>query len=298
MVVLSHYTDIGGLEGIAKNQSIRATDFMSLNDPSEYMYAYSAIANAAVAVCVSSMPPELPIDKIKLFQLAPQEFKPEIQRTLSKVAIYVTSFGLGWNDYENEEGIRTLWRTYTNYTGYCLQFEQSKIMNLLRLESEVYNYRGIRVCDVKYGINENEPEFIWLKHQFSLNLRSKLAVLTGHQSLRSGLEEAVPFIQIDPRLTLFCCTHKDPSWCDEREVRVLAMPEEQAMSRPFVGIALTKPVHTDCKSRRYIAFGETLRLGFIPHRVLGGLESQKSIEEVKAPFNASPDVHKSNMHPV
>lgn len=57
--MLSHYTSERGFIGIVRSQGLRATDFLSLNDQSEYVYAFQAIHRAALDLIIEKIPTDL-----------------------------------------------------------------------------------------------------------------------------------------------------------------------------------------------------------------------------------------------
>ncbi len=51
MTLLSHYTSEAGLIGVVRSQSLWATDFLSLNDATEFVFALRRLYDEALAGC-------------------------------------------------------------------------------------------------------------------------------------------------------------------------------------------------------------------------------------------------------
>lgn len=56
MTLLSHYTTRAGLEGIAQTKAFWATNFLRLNDNSEFFYGWQHIIHSAYKMVMSQIP--------------------------------------------------------------------------------------------------------------------------------------------------------------------------------------------------------------------------------------------------
>ena len=77
----------------------------------------------------------------------------------------------------------------------------------------------------------------------------------------------------------FCGEYKDPSFIDEREIRILAYPSRESFSRPLIGLATRKPIyhptHPDL-IKKFITLGEDWFPGLMPRRILIGPKANLS----------------------
>jgi hypothetical protein len=58
-MILSHYTDRNGLEGIAQSKAFWATNFLNVNDTTEYFFAWKRIIRHALGEMLSQLPDDL-----------------------------------------------------------------------------------------------------------------------------------------------------------------------------------------------------------------------------------------------
>lgn len=295
---LSHYTTRAGLEGIAQTKSFWATNFLDVNDKAEFVYALKVLMVDAVTLALKKVPPE--------FKRVEHDMDGEAQRLIAELKtsftsndgyghLYMTSFARAANEDQDRRGILSLWRHYTNYEGYCLQFERTDVEHLLRLDSWKANYVSGGLTEVKYGVDKETQSYRELRHQVE-------------QSIILQLIRAMPDIRIEPewqkmwadsylmrRLVEFCATHKDPCFVDEREVRIFGYPAERAEARVFTGIAARKEICKTASGKRYIVFGEHWKPGIEPRRIIIGPHASRDIESIKAMFANPPEIAFANM---
>lgn len=298
MTLLSHYTNRAGFEGIAKSKAFWATNFMDLNDSSEFFYGWNFINRAAASMVMELIPSE----KLRVgFQVedfckdSTTHIKQLFQSMNGYSNLYVVSFARGKNEDHNARGIRTLWELYNGHKGYCLQFDQKDLKRILELESSRASYEWVGMADVKYGIDQSENSFQDLCSQ-----------LSQHYLLQ--IVRAIPDIQVEPKidrmwassyfnrkLLEFCATHKDPCFEDEREMRIYAYPSSKTEARVFTGIAFKKTIRTTPNGKKYIIVGEGWTPGISPKRVIIGTKADLNISSILGNYNPHPQVALSNM---
>lgn len=297
--MLSHYTDIHGLKGITESQSVRATDFLALNDSSEMVFAMEAIFRAAATEVLKKIPADIR-DKNKsddhLFSQFPEYLRQikEMLRGNDYETLYITSFARGKTAEENNRGILTLWDRYTETRGYCLQFDIEKIRRLLESERTYNNYAMLELAEVNYGIDKNSPEFREIVEQVALLLQIGLAKAYNDPRLEPDMsrKKAEPYVV--RKFLGFCALHKDPSFADEREIRIFAFVHPATQPRIFTGLARAKMIHRKPSGARFIFIGEHIRPGLIPARIIVGPNAEKSIADIQ-PFAPSAQVYKSDI---
>ena len=105
--LLSHYTNMAGLEGIAKTQTIRATRYLTLNDKLEYEFAWKQLLDAAQNYALDLLPEDLRgiarnigLPKVLQNQLLDRSSESSYGH------LYVTSFALSDDKYD-ETRLRT-----------------------------------------------------------------------------------------------------------------------------------------------------------------------------------------------
>jgi hypothetical protein len=182
--LLSHYTTEAGLLGIAKSKNSWATNFLSLNDTSEYFYAWAAIQTHAVKKVIEKIPPQrnAGLDPDTYAAGVNKKFRAAVAAMDGYGALYVTAFARADKEDHSKRGILTLWDRYTGHKGFCLQFSRAQIEHLVQTEATFFNYGLIEVADVKYGIDENSRDFQDLSYQMQLRMRLELARVTGDAS--------------------------------------------------------------------------------------------------------------------
>ncbi len=304
MTLLSHYTSRVGLFGIVRSQSFWASEFVSLNDSSEFQYAFLAIYERALGAAIERIPTELR-DKTVTFESLKSQFPILSQQINQEIAggdgfgsLYVTSFARGKNKNEDERGILTLWDRYTRCEGYCLQFDQDNVERIVAHELDRHTYEWIELATVKYVIDPMEPDFCELVEQMSLKLGRILYESCGDSRVLSGLGRIIPDSSFGRKLLSYCGTHKDPAFSDEREVRILASPAGKAESRFLTGVATRKGIQNRSslgEPTRYIEIGNNLLPGFVPSRILIGPKAQMTINDVWNLYPGMPEVRRSDI---
>ena len=159
MTLLSHYTDRAGLEGIAKSQAFRATNFMDLDDTSEFFYAWKHLQSDALETAIGSIPKDLRRqgpDIDRAINDAAMQLKGSLRNTAGYSQLYVTSFACGTTPDHDRREMLTLWRIYTQSRGYCLQFDYAHVRRMLDLEIQSSSFEVAGLAAVTYGVNNDE----------------------------------------------------------------------------------------------------------------------------------------------
>jgi len=256
------------------------------------MYGMRAIFDAALSIIIPKIPPELrnSLPDNHVHGLIPQfieAIKTRIKDGDPYDTFYVTSFAQGRNEHEEDNGILTLWRAYTQTAGYCLQYNRNAIESLLHTEQLIYSYGILQLADVVYGIDQDDAEFKYLAQQYATILLIELAKATGDSRFMDGMPMPHPQGQVVARLLLFCGKHKHPSFIDEREVRIFAFPLNKVIPQ-FFRPTLSKPVHTNPDTgHKYLNIGENRSPALRPERVIIGPNADLEESAVKALFPES-----------
>jgi hypothetical protein len=273
---LSHYTNERGLCGIVRSQSLRATDFLALNDETEFVYATQALWEEALEKTLPKIPADLRnttknLDHLRsLIPDSIETLKKQIEEGDGYGSLYVTSFARGRNDDQDERGILTLWQRYGDYEGYCLQFKIEDIRRIVTHERTYYSYAWIELAEVIYGVDRGNFQFKELVEQTSLRLLRHLFYETKDRRFTYGLEKIRPDSSFLQELVSFCGKHKDPAFEDEREMRIFVCPVNATEGRIFTGLATPKTIYQPRHGARYVVFGETVLPGAIPQRIIIG----------------------------
>lgn len=303
MKIVSHYTNDRGIFGIIRSQSLRATDFLSLNDKVEFVYALSEIVNKALAMSVSQVPEDMlkkdvesELSKLTI-NLLKDNIRTQIKNSDGYGGLYVTSFACGKTEDEDERGILTLWDRYTKNEGYCIQFDLENIARIVDFERERNSYALIKVSEIIYGVDENSEEFNWLVEQYCYRLLIFASKSRPDLNLNIDMSRVAVEGVFLLRLLDFCGRHKDPAFSDEREVRILAYPENHNQNRALIGIAFKKKIHQydNLSSKKYIIIGENRAPGIIPNRILTGPKNNTSLQIIYDLYPPCPLIRKSDI---
>lgn len=299
-LLLSHYTDREGLEGIAETGTLRATDFLYLKDTSEFFYGFRHINEVAQEMVMELIPAEkkrTTYDIKSAFDNAANQLKQSLRSTNGYGHLYVTSFARGKTEDEDKRGIRTLWELYAghNHSGYCLQFDQDDVQRMLRLEAERCNYQQVGMHEVKYGADKDERDFQDLCFQLAQQILVQIFDARPDIHVEPEWEQMWPSGEFHSKLMRYCATHKDPCFVDEREVRIFAYPSPSADPRVFTGTAAKKRVRMPSPGKRYIVLGENWKPGIVPRRVIIGTKANRDVASVLARCSPAPEVTFADM---
>ncbi len=298
MSVLSHYTKRAGLVGILSSGTLWATNFLDLEDTSEFFYAFDLLCRDAFHYAMSQIPNELKLPNHNL-DAAFDALKSDLVNSLKSQdgygQLYVVSLARGTTPDHEQRGIFTLWDRYTKHEGYCLQFSEQHIREKLKSELSKGSYAWAGLKRVTYGVDTSEPEFRALSFQLGETMLLQAARATGYSNIPIQFQSHWAQTYLVRRLLDYCATRKDPCFADEREVRIFAYPAEQAVARVFTGVAYRKQIRVGPTGRRYVAIGEHWRPGIAPQRIIVGARADFEITPLLAVHGLDIEVSKSNL---
>lgn len=299
MTMLSHYTSRAGLEGILDTETLWATNFLELNDNSEFFFAWEALQRNAAAYLKARIPDDLKQGGDAV-DATLARLTAEVRTSFASSApnsghLYITSFARAGNEDQERRGILTLWDRYTKFEGYCLQFPRRAIEHALELELMKGSYSWAGLAEVTYGLDETTSEFRTLSTQLGEQWLLLAARATRDSRISPDYQNHWPESLLVRKIMDFCARHKDPCFEDEREIRIFLYPADRAEARVFTGIAGVKKVQTTPSGKRILAVGEFWRPGIIPSRIIVGPKADPRIEGLFAKFENPPVIAPSNL---
>jgi hypothetical protein len=176
MLNLSHYTSRAGLEGIAETHSLWGTNFLHVNDRTEFLYAWQILMQDAVRVALNHIPNHQKRPDYDLETEATQlrtEWRHSMKSSEGYSQLYITSFAQAENEDQERRGILTLWDRYTHLKGYCLQFDRNDLQHMMQLDSLRSNYVELGFGEVRYGIDQDADDYKQLRFQMEQNILFK-----------------------------------------------------------------------------------------------------------------------------
>lgn len=298
MPLLSHYTSRAGLEGIAETHSLWGTNFLDLNDSSEFLYALRILLRDAVEDVLKQVPNDqkrtdcdLEAEALRLSIML-----RDVVRTGDGYGhLYVTSFARATNDDQERRGILTLWHRYTQHEGYCLQFDRRDLEHMLQLDSQRSNYSSLGLHQVRYGVDRDTYNYKQLRFQMAQNAIFQILRARSDIRIEPKWHDMWAESNLVHQVSIFCATHKDPCFEDEREFRLFGYPAPKGEPRVLQGPAFRKPIKTTPNGKRYIDFGEDWRPGISPRRIIVGIKADPNINHLVAKFPKRPEVLHANL---
>ncbi len=291
-MVLSHYTTGAGLEGMLRSRAFWATNFLQLDDTSEYFYAWSVVNKEAMRLTMHKLPNDrkkADFDLDATVKAATKELREFGKKSDPYGQLYVFSFAQGLDDDENTRGVLTLWRLYAKIDGYCVQYSDSDIRRVLSVESAVWNYEFLNLIGVRYGVDAGSAEFKNLSWQLSQYYLRDILQITGDNRIELNVDRWMAESVFFRHLLEFCASHKDPMYKDERELRIFAYPSPRAETRVFTGVARVKPILVSPAGKQYIALGADVRPGFAPFRIMGANKARSDFGDLFKDYEFIPN---------
>jgi hypothetical protein len=298
MPYLSHYTSRGGLEGIAETHSLWGTNFLHVNDSSEFLYPWRVLMQDAAREALSHIPDD---QKRPHYDMETEALRLEsVLRDSMKSGdgygdLYITSFARAASEDQERRGILTLWDRYTRHEGYCLQFERRDLEHIMQLDSWRSNYGALGFKEVSYGIDRNEYNYKQLRFQMAQNMIVQMLRMRPDVRVEPKWQNIGGQDYLARQILNFCAAHKDPCFEDEREVRLFGCPLPRPEARVLLGIAFPKPIRTTEHGKRYVVFGENWRPGISPRRIIVGTKADPNIGALVARFPNPPEVAYANL---
>lgn len=288
---LSHYTNTAGLRGIATSGTLWATNFMTVEDRSELFHGWRIVQLAALRYVRERLPTDVFADIAdpdgdQLEEL----FRNELNASGGYGHLYMTSFIRHETDDDEERGSLTHWRHFAgNGTGYCLQYDSADIERMIQMEGWKSTYGLLELAPVTYGVDETTWEFRQLVQQ--LGELQLLAILKQTRDPRVPVDYGVYWAPsaVARKLMRFCATHKDRTFRDEREIRILAFPENETVVRPLTGLAIPKTIEPR-DGRRILSLGANWKPGISPKRIIVGPRADPHIDDTVIAFSHRPEI--------
>jgi hypothetical protein len=291
-MILSHYTTWAGLEGMLRSPALWATNFLQLDDTSEYFYAWSVVNREAMRLVMDHLPDDRKkanFDLEETVKIATEKLREFGKKSDPYGQLFVFSFARGQDDDEDRRGILTLWKLYAKIDGYCIQYNDSDIRRVLDVESAFWHYESVNLVPVRYGVDIADVEFKKLSWQLSQYYLRDIIQLTGDHRIELNVDHWMAESAYFRLLLEFCASHKDPLYKDERELRIFACPSARAQSRVFTGIAHVKPIFRSPTGKQYIALGADVRPGFTPFRIMGANKASSDFSELLDDYEFIPE---------
>ncbi len=296
-MVLQHYTDRSGLEGIARTKSLWAINFMDLDDTSELIYGEVEMTKHALhsawKVVEQRLKPEerRPVDFDAMDEQLQEIFRSLFAGGKPSEHMYVTSFARPQTTVQERLGLLTLWDRYTDRKGYCLEYDEREIRQLLEAEYRYFNYAFIDLAAVRYGIDESDDEFKQLNYQIKQHYLMQVIAARPALGIECDADDLWPMGQLATRMYAYCAKHKDSFFEDEREVRIFAVPGFGTASRPITGLARQKHTKITSDGKRYIDVGENMTpVGVQPVRIIVGPDASPNLDDILAQFERKPSI--------
>lgn len=238
---LFHYTGIGGLEGIAKSQTLWATHAAYSNDAAE-IRAFQArlpdILRPGVARGVQELIRMSSANKLLIAQQGGEANAiEEIVRGISMGMFnallggpgaqafaepYITSFCTAATDQIAQHGLLSQWRSYGHEGGYAVVFDTSRLELLLKQEGEKWGY-DLFDGDVIYSSDSDEK----IREEFGPDL-DELATSIEKFLTTAGTAD---FLEPTYYALIRCaCRYKHWGFHEEKEVRIVAIPQNKKVA--------------------------------------------------------------------
>src|ERR1700730_2572720 len=283
---------------MARGKTLWATKFTELNDKTEMEYGYIEINKFALKAALVEIDkhlipghPRAELDYDNAGKLIAEQFRKSFEGPTGSEPLYVFSFAEARNEDQERRGILTLWDRYTKLEGYCVQFDRKEVLDLLSREALRRNYALLHLASVRYGIIQTDEECLDLRFQLEQRLLDVVARVKPGLNLQPRYERLWPFQTFAFRMLSFLARHKDPFFEDERETRIMAVPQKEADARALsMGPALRKPVKVMSDGRHYINLGADWRPGIEPRRIIVGPRAQRDLDSMLALFDRKPPV--------
>jgi len=270
---------------------------MDVNDKTELIYGLTEFNKKSLAKAWAQMQkrmrPEdrnVPFDPDDFGSKLAAQYREMFSGLKASEHLFVTSFAKHRNKDHEQRGIRTLWELYTDNKGYCLQFDEAEIIELLKKERTQRNYAILELGEVRYQFDENDPQTARLLFENEQRLLHEVRLAKPGLGLWPEYNKLMPFAEFAQRMMTYCARHKDPYFEDEREVRILAVPAHEYDLRLLPGTAARKELKLRPDNKRYIELGTDWPGAIEPVRILVGSRASPDLGDVLRLFNRKPEV--------
>ena len=261
--IIFHYTSAAGLLGIVKNRRIWATESNFLNDPSEISFAASnvvkQVADAVKRLDIVSERRREMRRSLKWIEEAYVDPHSDIQ--FHEERSFITSFS-----YSDDS--LTLWRNYAGKGGFCIGFNEDKIVSLFNREfPPAIEHAGDKELsdgiETNFGLNPTISRV-----NYGLNPTRQLAskivstITKDSFNLEEGRHELGSILRS-------LATVKHPAYEDEREVRLIVRRTGDFSPNPLVRASPTAGL----VSYHEVAF---------PHEALVSITTAPGVEQARS----------------
>lgn len=235
---LFHYTSFETAKAILETQTLWATDFRHLNDPTEFRHVKPKLIDLLVPKLkkVIKALPSTPEKKRSIRSQGGNHNTAITEADTIMRALFDTTFGdKGYfpgyiasfcshvaGSYENENGLLSMWRGYGK-NGVALVFDTAKLKEHIKVEKSCYLYNDIYFGHARYDTPDLNFSDV-LKPTFLDKCVEFYNALIGRDKDRAqGLLDA-PFVESLASMAVFL---KHQAFVEECEVRIVALPWDQ-----------------------------------------------------------------------
>ena len=222
---IHHYTNLSNLDDILKSGGLLATDYEKTNDKTEMV----ALGQSVFDIYKDDIKKQIFdfIENNGLYVKDSDAFEEAMNLDMKKTCEsiikaspskpYIACFSKHYRPHHSENGLLTMWRSYTHGNGIALSFNTRAIVDLTEAFQKQFNSSFAYIDHVMYGLENSEMNKRIDAFSYLPNLISDCMCLTlieGAKLPDKAKQSLLPF------LILSCCT-KHPDFEDEREIRLI-----------------------------------------------------------------------------
>lgn len=265
---LMHYTTGTGLKGIIESGSLWASNARFLNDSQEIVHYFEARLPSLTREVAETFVDRICTDPSKAGNIEKLGGKQKLvadavsklvdhlkQKTLRYIDPFILSLSAPADELVSVNGLLSQWRAYGSDGGYAIVFETRRLEQFLRDEEKRFHYQHFEWGDVYYYGASNDQPAAGDVEELESKLREEIERMIDHGSPKSHMD--VYFA-----LTALSCLSKHWGFSEEREVRIVAIPQKDESE-----IINTDSIGRSKKEVRHHAKGGTL----VPHLALEGM---------------------------
>lgn len=226
---LCHYTTAPGLEGIVREQQLRATNIGFLNDSEERIGYFKRRLPNLIKAPVHDAVNELLLTPAGAKVIVEEGGAEQIEAKLINFFCetfqnqheqlddpYVASFCVS-DAQHPDDGLLSQWRGYGEDGGYAIVFNTRKIEDCI-VQEQKFNYQGFFIADVEYADPSGcgAPRYTETVG-FEDNIKESVRqfILT---------RDSGAFAPMYTAMSALPCVHKHRGFSEEGEVRIVAIP--------------------------------------------------------------------------
>ena len=231
---LFHYTTSAGISGIIQSQTLWATHYAYLNDAEEFKhFLVSRLPNILRAIFAAHLTEShLFVDQeggVENVERAVNEVATAMKNTLLSnregkeplAEPYITSFCTTNDEYVKNHGLLSQWRGYGPDGGYAIVFDTAGLCQLLDEAGKKWENGGdLFGGSVMYSSDSDQKILEEFRESESV-ITSFFSSFLESDRYPNDLEK------IYPALTQCACRYKHRGFSEEKEVRVVAIPNNK-----------------------------------------------------------------------